>query len=82
MTSIPTYQQIRSMKGRGTKVYPLSLAVGQVIRVDGTKYRVQDAPVQEPVTGSIRVEGYNEDNQYESLFLNGTRPVTVLGAVD
>lgn len=75
-----TYEQLRAMKGRGVPVLPLSLTVGRVIRVDGVKYRVQSTPMLEP-TGSVSVEVYNEDNQYDTLFLSSTSIVRDLGAL-
>ena len=74
------YQQIRQMKGRGTKVAALDLAIGSVIRVDGVKYLVMAQPTAEP-TGSVCVPSYSEDNQMENLFLSPRTPVAMLGSL-
>jgi hypothetical protein len=76
-----TYEALRAMKGRGVATMPTHLAVGQVIRVDGMKYRVQAPPVVAPVTGSILIEAYSEDNQHDTLSLSARRPVRVIGEV-
>ena len=75
-----TYEQLRSMKGRGQPRLPLTLTVGEVVRVDGMKYRVQSTPMLNH-TGSVEVEVYSEDNQYDTLFLSNSTVVMVLGAV-
>lgn len=75
-----TYHRLRRMKGRGTPTAAASLARSQAIRVDGVKYAVQAAPVAEP-TGSLAVEVYSEDNQYDTLYLAPNSTVPVIGEV-
>lgn len=75
----PLYETLRAMKGRGHPVTPAGLDVGDVVRVDGVKYRVQSAPNRQPVTGSIAVEAYSEDNQHDTLFLSPSGKVPVIG---
>lgn len=77
----PTYETLRAMKGRGTKRPASDLAVGDVVRVEGMKYRVQAVPTVAPETGSLMVEVYSEDNQMDVLFLARLARVTVLGSV-
>lgn len=76
-----TYEALRAMKVRGhrDKVAPLDLPVGAVIYVDRTKYRVQDQPFLTRDTGSVVIPAYSEDNQHESLYLSGRKPVRVIG---
>lgn len=79
MTNTSAHEQLRAMKGRGQKVSPRDLAVGQVVRVEGMKYRVQAPPTVDPVTGSVWVQVYSEDNQHDVLVLSERRPVLVIG---
>lgn len=81
-TATQTHEALRAFRGRGTKRLPLDLAVGDVVRVDGTKYRVQEPPTQEPVTGTVVVAVYSEDNQHDTLYLGSKSPVTLLGALN
>jgi hypothetical protein len=76
------YRDLRAMRVRGPnrrKVPPLDLPVGAVIRVDRVKYRVQDIPTLAPVTGTVVVPAYSEDNQHEHLYLNARRLVVQIG---
>lgn len=77
-TTLQTYEALRAMKGRGTPTLPTDLVVGNVIRVDGMKWRVMEAPIVAE-TGSVAVESYNEDNQFETLFLSASTPVKKIG---
>lgn len=75
-----TYQQLRAMRGRGVKAAARNLTFGQVIRVDSVKYRVVGAPEQRP-TGSLAVEVYSEDNQFDTLYLSLSSTVRVIGEI-
>lgn len=76
-----TYEKIRAMKGRGTKVAPADVTQGDVIRVDAVKYLVLDQYVNEP-TGSLRFNVYSEDNQMDTLFLGSTARIALLGHLE
>lgn len=74
---------LRAMRVRGNrdKVAPLDLAVGAVIYVDRTRYRVQDQPTIAPITGSIAVPVLSEHAFHDTLYLSGRKPVRVIGAL-
>lgn len=78
--SAQTYEALRAMRGRGVNTMPLDLVVGDVIRVDGVKWRVMRAP-ETVETGSVAVESYSEDNQFETLFLSSKAPVKKIGSL-
>jgi hypothetical protein len=78
---VQTYEALRAMKGKGTKALASALEVGQVVRVDGMKYRVMEPTRVQPITGTALVSVYSEDNQYEILYLSAASLVPVLGTL-
>lgn len=80
-TRRPVYERLRTMKGRGRRVQPMALSTGDVIRVDGLKYRVTAEP-ERTTTGSVKIPAYSEDNQFEDLYLAVEPTVALLGSID
>lgn len=80
---LPVHEQMRKMRVRGhrDKTGVLDLAVGDVIYVDRTKWRVQDQPFLARHTGSAGVPAYSEDAQHQTLYLSGRKPVRVIGHI-
>lgn len=74
----PTYEALRAMRGRGVGTQPSDLVVGHVVRVDAMKYRVMEAP-RTVETGSVLVDVYSEDNQFDVLSLSAKSPIKVIG---
>lgn len=79
-STIPVHEALRAMRGRGVPTTPTHLAIGNVIRVDGMKYRVMDE-TWFTETGSVAVDTYSEDAQRQTLFLSAKEPVKVIGVL-
>jgi hypothetical protein len=77
-STVPVHEALRAMRGRGVPTTPTHFAIGNVIRVDGMKYRVMDE-TWFTETGSVAVDAYSEDAQRQTLFLSAKVPVKVIG---
>ena len=79
---LPIHEQMRKMRGTQRREDAPNLAVGDIIRVDGMKYRVQAPVATAPVTGSLVVEVYSEDAQSDVLYLGSRSLVAVVGRIE